>query len=177
MDLKKDALVHKYALEVVQKAKDSDQLAVVYEDVSQILDIFEETKLNAVLTSERFEKVEKMGLIRQLPHSGHHYLNQLLESLATEDEFGMILPILQEVIVKIGEETQIFDMEVVAAQPLTQLQKERLRHIVETKFLIKTHRLIETIDEKLLGGFVIKVNNQIIDASVQTQIQDIKQKL
>ncbi|MGT2681994.1 F0F1 ATP synthase subunit delta [Streptococcus porci] len=177
MDLKKQALVHKYAQALVEKAKSLGQLTIIYEEVSQMIDVFDETKLDAVLTSDKFDKLEKAGLIRRLHHSNSSDLNQMLENLISEDDFGMILPVLQEVLVKIGEETQIFDMEVVAAQPLTQNQKERIRQIVESKFAIKTHHLIETIDQSLIGGFIIKVNNQIIDASVRTQIQDIKQKL
>jgi len=177
MDLKKQALLHKYAQDLVEKAKTLGQLTLVYDDVSQLLDIFEETKLDAVLISDKFDRVEKAGLIRKLRLQNSQELKQMLENLIAEDDFGMILPVLQEILVKIGEETQIFDMEVLAAQPLTQSQKDRIRQIVESKFAIKTHRLVETIDQSLIGGFVIKVNNQIIDASVRTQIQDIKQKL
>lgn len=177
MDLKKQALVHKYAQHLVEKAKAIGQLTVVYEEVSQLIDIFNETQLDLVLSSDKFDKTEKVGLISRLHSANSTELNVMLESLISEEEFRLILPVLQEILVKIGEETQIFDMEVVAAQPLTTEQKERIRHIVETKFLIKTHHLIEIVDESLIGGFIIKVNNQIIDASVKAQLQEIKQKL
>lgn len=162
---------------MVQDAKFRDQLTVLYENTSGLIDIFVETKLDAVLGSDKFDSSEKAGLLRRLNRPESPLLNTFLDTAIAEKEFGMILPVLQEVLVKIGEETQIFDMEVVVAQPLTQAQKERIRKIVETKFLIKTHHLIETVDDSLIGGFIIKVNNQIIDASVRTQIQDIKQKL
>ncbi|MFC5630434.1 MULTISPECIES: F0F1 ATP synthase subunit delta [Streptococcus] len=177
MDLKKEALVHKYAQELVQNAKFRDQLTVLYENTSDLIAIFSETKLDSVLGSDKFDATEKAGLLHKLSRPESPLLNTYLDTAVAEKEFGMILPVLQEVLVKIGEETQIFDMEVVVAQPLTLAQKERIRQIVESKFSIKTHHLFETVDDGIIGGFIIKVNNQIIDASVRTQIQEIKQKL
>lgn len=178
MDLKRQALVHRYAQDFVQKANQSGRLTVNYEAVSGLIDVFEETKLDAVLTSDKFDKPEKVRLIRQLRQTSDSLeLSQLLDSLIADEDLGLILPILKEILVKIGDETQIYDMEVVVSTPLTPEQRSRLRDIVETKFLIKTHHLIETLDPSIIGGFIIKVNNQIIDASVRSQLQEVKQKL
>lgn len=177
MDLKKQALVHKYSQDFVQVAKQSNRLTVNYEAVSELIEVFEETKLQSVLTSDKFDRPEKVRLITQLRRSNSLELNQLLDNLTVSEDLGLVLPILKDILIKIGDETQIFDMEVLVASPLSESQRERLRHIIETKFFIKTHHIIETIDETIIGGFIIKVNNQIIDASVRKQLQELKRKL
>lgn len=177
MDLRKQALAHKYAQDFVQEAKQLNHLAINYDAVSELIDVFEETKLQAVLISDKFERPEKIGLVQQLRRSNSLELNQLLDNLTGKEDLTLILPILKEILIKIGDETQIFDMEVLVASPLSEDQRERLRQIVENKFSIKTHQITEILDESLLGGFVIKVNNQIIDASVRKQLQELKRKL
>lgn len=177
MDLKKQALVHKFAQDFVQQAKKNNRLAVNYESVSELIDVFEETKLQAVLISDKFDKPEKVRLVQQLRRSDSLELNQLVDGVIGEGEVELILPILKEILIKIGDETQIFDMEVLVASPLSEGQRERLRQTVEHKFLIKTHHITEVIDETIIGGFIIKVNNQIIDASVRSQLQELKRKL
>lgn len=177
MDLKKQALVHKFAQDFVDRASQTNQLAHSYEEVSRLLDVFEETRLQAVLTLDTFSDAEKIEVLDSLRSTNNTEINRLFDTLIAENELTLFEPVLREIGLKISEKTQIFDMEVIVAQPLTKEQKERIRQIIETKFGIKTHHLIETLDPSILGGFIIKVNNQIIDASVRSQIQELKQKL
>jgi len=49
--------------------------------------------------------------------------------------------------------------------------------IVSQKFEIKTRRLVEKIDEDLIGGFVIKAKNKVVDTSIRSQLQTFKTNL
>ena len=64
-----------------------------------------------------------------------------------------------------------------SASPLSEEQKTRLLAIVSQKFEIKTRRLVEKIDEDLIGGFVIKANNKVVDTSIRSQLQTFKTNL
>ncbi|MFS9195398.1 F0F1 ATP synthase subunit delta, partial [Streptococcus sp. OMI750] len=61
--------------------------------------------------------------------------------------------------------------------PLSEGQKARLLAIVSQKFEINTRRLVEKIDEELIGGFVIKAKNKVVDTSIRGQLQTFKTNL
>ena len=60
---------------------------------------------------------------------------------------------------------------------LTDEQKERILALVAEKFGVKAGKLVEDIDESILGGFVINVNNKVIDTSIRRQLQEFKMNL
>ena len=64
-----------------------------------------------------------------------------------------------------------------SASPLSEEQKARLLAIVSQKFEIKTRRLVEKIDEDLIGGFIIKAKNKVVDTSIRSQLQTFKTNL
>ncbi|MFP9075890.1 F0F1 ATP synthase subunit delta, partial [Enterococcus faecalis] len=41
----------------------------------------------------------------------------------------------------------------------------------------KAGKLVENIDESILGGFIINVNNNVIDTSIRRQLQTFKMNL
>ncbi|MFX3870708.1 F0F1 ATP synthase subunit delta, partial [Streptococcus suis] len=65
-----------------------------------------------------------------------------------------------------------FEASVVSVYPLTEAQKERLRHLVEQRLSLRVRNITEELDQSLLGGFIVTVNHQVIDASVRTQLKD-----
>ena len=65
----------------------------------------------------------------------------------------------------------------VSVYPLTEAQKERLRHLVEERFALRVRNITEELDQSLLGGFIVTVNHKVIDASVRTQLKDVRKKL
>ena len=75
------------------------------------------------------------------------------------------------------QEDNTYDVTVTSASPLSEEQKARLLAIVSQKFEIKTRRLAEKIDEDLIGGFVIKAKNKVIDTSIRSQLQTFKTNL
>lgn len=177
MDAKKQAVVQRIAQDFVEKVSRTNKLAISYEEVSRLLDIFEETRLQAVLTLDTFTDAEKIQIIDNLRSTNNTEFNRLFDTIIAQNELTLIEPILREISAKIAEATQIFDMEVVTAVPLSDEQKVKLRQKVEARFGVKTHHIIETLDPSILGGFIIKVNNRVIDASVRSQLQEVKQKL
>ncbi|NBM10576.1 F0F1 ATP synthase subunit delta, partial [Streptococcus equi] len=64
-----------------------------------------------------------------------------------------------------------------SAVPLSEEQKQRVRTVVSKRLAVKTGRLIEKVDPSLIGGFMISVNNKVIDTSIRRQLQAFKMNL
>ncbi|MFC3927067.1 F0F1 ATP synthase subunit delta [Streptococcus caprae] len=177
MNAKDVTLVKKQAHALVTSALEKEQTWPVYEEVDALVKIFKETNLQDVLTSDLIPKSEKIAYVRKLRQSEFHDLNQLMEVFISEDKLPLLLPVFEEVLLEISQTTHVFNIELTTAVPFSLEQKERLREFVEGRFAIQTREIIETIDETLIAGFVVSVNNQIIDTSIRHQLQELKNKL
>ena len=68
------------------------------------------------------------------------------------------------------------EVEVTVAKKLTKEQLENVRRRVSDA--LKTTAVInQKIDESIIGGLVLKVQDKLIDASVRTQLQTIKKRM
>ncbi|WP_019785772.1 F0F1 ATP synthase subunit delta, partial [Streptococcus sobrinus] len=56
-------------------------------------------------------------------------------------------------------------------------QKERILALGNQKFEISAQTLVEDLDESIIGGFVLQGNNKIIDTSIRSQLQQLKNNL
>ena len=87
--------------------------------------------------------------------------------------YQILIAVLEEISVATNE----YDVLITTAIPLSEEQRERILSFVQGKFGIVAGRLIEKNDESILGGFIISVNNTIIDTSIRSQLQQLKMNL
>lgn len=74
------------------------------------------------------------------------------------------------------EKKGIKQVEVVSAHPITHENEkqilEQLNTLVKSKFEVK-----KKVDESLIGGVVIKMDDQMLDASVKNNLEQLKNNL
>lgn len=63
-----------------------------------------------------------------------------------------------------------------SAQPLNEALVIQIREILEKEFNAKVE-LSQKVDQKLIGGFVLRVEDQQYDASLSTQLRKIREQL
>ena len=177
MDKKTQALVEQYAKSLVEIAIEKDSLAELQSETEALLSVFEETNLADFLSSLVVSRDEKVKLVRLLQESSSVYLNNFLEVILQNEREVYLQAILRGALVEIGRITNEYDIVVTTAVSLSDEQKTRIRETVARKFDVKAGRLIEKIDQSIIGGFVINVNNKVIDASIRRQLQQVKMNL
>lgn len=65
---------------------------------------------------------------------------------------------------------------ITVTKPLSESQRNRLIENLEKKYEMNII-LDETVDEKILGGIIIKIDEDLIDGSVRTKLDDVKNSL
>ncbi|AFY31007.1 ATP synthase F1 subunit delta [Calothrix sp. PCC 7507] len=114
----------------------------------------------------------KKALIRQiLGESTSPYLRNFLLILVDKRRIAFLEPILQQYIVLLRQLNQTVLAEVSSAVPLTEAQQQT---IIEKVIAITNARQVELatkIDSSLIGGVIIKVGSQVIDASLRGQLR------
>lgn len=177
MDKKTQALVEQYAKCLVEIAIEKDSLAELQSETEALLSVFEETNLADFLSSLVVSRDEKVKLVRLLQESSSVYMNNFLEVILQNEREAFLKAILEGVQKDFVIATNQHDIVVRTAVVLTDEQKERILALVAEKFGVKAGKLVENIDESILGGFVINVNNKVIDTSIHRQLQEFKMNL
>ena len=177
MGVKEATIVHQYAYQFVENIAYREDIWSIYDEVRRMIAIIEETKLNCILSSPTVSNEDKADFVRKLRQSEYRFVNDLIESLIQDEHFDLLLPTLEDILLKISKSKNEYDMVLTSFQPLTEEQKQRLTAIVEERFSVKVHQIIEEIDKELLGGFIVNVNHRVIDTSVRAQLGDIRKKL
>lgn len=177
MGVREAALVHKYAYQFVEEVSHREDIWNIYDEVNRMISIIQNTKLNRLLSSPTVSTQDKHEFIRNLRQSEYRFINDLVEDLIQDKNYDLLLPTLEDILLKISKSKNEYDMVVTTFQAMTEEQKQRLMVIVEERFSVKVHNIIEEIDKELLGGFVVNVNHRVIDTSVRTQLGDIRKKL
>lgn len=177
MTKKELALIEQYAKSLVEVAIEKDFLNALKEDVYAILETMKASNLDKILSSLAYSPDDKANLVRLLKDSSSVYVNNFLEVVIQNQREYLLYDMLKTVLKEIAQETNTYDVTVTSAIPLTEEQKNRVISVVLSKFGIQTGRLIERIDASIIGGFIISVNNQVIDTSIKRQLHDFKMKL
>jgi F-type H+-transporting ATPase subunit delta len=66
--------------------------------------------------------------------------------------------------------------ELVTAVPLNDMLRKSILNFIHERFNTKVE-LQEEVDEKLIGGFILRVGDQQIDASISSKLERIKKSL
>jgi len=70
----------------------------------------------------------------------------------------------------------ITSVQVSVANAMNDAQKQQLTSMIENQYKTKAF-LTETVDSSLLGGFVLRIDDTLFDASVKTKLMNIKKEL
>lgn len=177
MNARENALVQKYALSFVEKVSDHAEIWEMYDQLSELITIIHDSKLNRLLLSATVSKEEKAAFVRTVRQSSFWQINDLIEDIIRDGHADLLLETLERVRLQISKFKNEFEAHVVSVYPLTEAQKDRLRQLVEKRFSLRVRTIIEELDQSLIGGFIVTVNHKVIDASVRTQLKDVRKKL
>lgn len=104
------------------------------------------------------------------------YSKNLIELLASNKKIMLLPEIARQYAILLATEKQELAAEIISAFPLSDQQKQRLQGVLETRFKNKIILDCKT-DQNLLGGLMVRINDQIIDGSVLGRIERLRTKL
>ncbi|MDD5397369.1 MAG: ATP synthase F1 subunit delta [Candidatus Moranbacteria bacterium] len=68
----------------------------------------------------------------------------------------------------------IVEARVTSARKLEEVQLENIAAFIKEKYSAKAVEIENIVDEKIKGGIVIKVGDEVLDASVENQLKKLK---
>lgn len=121
--------------------------------------------------TERAELLQRVFQDKLQPLLAH-----FLEVLAAKGKLGHLDQIADAYDDLLDEQLGKIEVDVTVAQQLSPEQLEDVRRKVSTA-LSKDAVVHQYVDESIIGGLILRVQDKLIDASVKTQIQKLKEQL
>lgn len=135
-------------------------------------------ELNNFLANPFVKPENKKNLLKQLlGESVNPYLRNFLLLLVDRRRIGFLEEILQQYLALLRQLNQTVLAEITSAVPLTESQKQAITEKVITLTKAAQVELATKIDSDLIGGVIIKVGSQVIDASLRGQLRRLSLRL
>lgn len=177
MDKKTLTLVENYSKSLVDVAIENNVVTEVRQNIVAIKEIFATSDMAKTFSNEGFVQSDKALLISLLQKESHPFVKNFLEVIKQNEREVLLEAILESSLEKLAAKTKEFPLDIEVASSLTDEQKTKLKLAVQQKFDISVESINEIIEPDLIGGFILKANNKIIDTSIKTQLQQLKMNL
>jgi len=119
----------------------------------------------------------KKGVLEQVSGDLNPLFANFLKLLVDKGRVGFLMPILKRYQELLRQLRKTVLAEVTAAVELSDAQKEQIRQKVAKMTEAQQVDLEVTLDPELLGGVIIKVGSQVVDASLRGQLRRLSMQL
>ncbi len=142
------------------------------EDVASLLNLLQTSpELNTFITSPIVKGEDKKAVLKQISQGIDPFITSFLMILVDRRRIVVLEGICQHFRTLIRKLNQIVLAEVTSAVELTDGQKQAVVDQVKSITKAQNVELVTKIDPELIGGVIIKVGSQVIDASLRGQLR------
>lgn len=165
----------RYAKSLIDLAQEQNVVDTVYQDMLFFKKTAEENRgLMLALKSPVVRHDKKLAILEGVFKTRVSSTSYTIFTIITKKNREAIMFSIAEEFVKLYDEKKgIVKAIITSSMPLTApLRKEFMSIVAEATG--KTVELEERVDEKLIGGYVLRVGDRQIDASIRTRLNDLK---
>ncbi|RVU97651.1 ATP synthase F1 subunit delta [Coriobacteriales bacterium OH1046] len=168
-------IAERYAQAFFSLAKDEDAVAELKGEASALKAVCDRDLIR-LLDNRSVTKDEKKALFRESIRGADRNLMNLLYLLVDEGRGHYLAEILGGFISLCNEDLGIQEVMVYSARPLTEEERAEIGGAVGGK-LGKAVEIANRIDESLLAGTRILINDRVYDSSLKAKVRSLKEEL
>lgn len=168
-----------YGEALFQLALENGELDVIYEEILVAYDALKENKdFVKFLNHPKISKENKIKTVEEIFKGRFHDTTVgFLVIIVEKGRYNKILSIFQYFIHTVREYKKIGTAYVASATELTKDQKEKIeKKLLETTEYVSID-MNYTVDPSLLGGFVIRIGDRVVDSSLRLRLDLLKKDL
>lgn len=168
----------RYAKSLIELAKEKNVLEPVYQDMLLFKDTADKNRgLMLALKSPVVRHEKKLGILKSLFESRVNPVTYAIFNIITRKNRESILDeIANEFIKSYNTFNGIQYATVTSSTPLTDELRKQIAGLV-TSSTGKKVELAEKVDSSLIGGFVLRIDDRQIDASLRSRLNELKLQL
>ncbi|HMQ67412.1 MAG TPA: ATP synthase F1 subunit delta [Ignavibacteria bacterium] len=167
----------RYTTALYDVAQEQDKLNGVTTDIEKILGLINSNRdLELFFKSPIVSKSKKLALINEIFSGNISRLTLDFMILLVNRRREFLLQGLFEDFLNLRKEKEgIVDVLVKTSIPLSDEEKQSMKMKIDSYTRLKGNMRYE-IDKSIIGGFVAKINDTILDASIKRQLERLKDK-
>lgn len=167
----------RYAKALLELALDQNKIEVIESNMQQILTVAEEAHDFQVFLNSPLIKVDKkIEVIKSIFGNFDALSISFLELVSNNGRESFITEIAHSFLNQLKEHRGIVPVTIISAQKLDAKTKEQITSKISAS-IQGTLEITENVDESLIGGFIVRMGDHQIDASVSNQLNRLKQEL
>ena len=167
----------RYAKALFQSALEKDILDRVNQDMIRVKEISSLPDVKTILTNPVIRPSRKSTILHGLFEGDLHQLSMGLIDLAVKNGRERYIPSIARVFIHETKNYKgITESALTTAVKVDPEIKKQVSSLIEKLFNTRVD-LKENIDESIIGGFILKVDDNYIDASVRTKLRKIRKEL
>lgn len=168
----------RYAKSLFALGKETDALLVLKQDIELLYQCIREIpELKVVIHSPVIRSLEKIKLFDEMFRAAFNPVTLTFIRLVLDKRREEYLAGISRYFLTLMKTEQgIQAADVVTATPLSENLRQSILNLITRKFKAQVE-LNESVDPALIGGFILRVGDQQIDASITSKLRKIKQEL
>lgn len=172
-------LASRYAKSLLDIAVEKNSLEATLKDMKLLHDICVMSReFETMLRSPVISGDKKLSVINAVVKSYNSELTNAFIKLLVSKGRELNLPeISNEFLAQYNELKNIRTVKLTTATPVSDGVKSSIQSKLSGYMPGSSIQLNTAVDEKLIGGFVLELNDKLYDASVQKKLSDMKTKL
>jgi F-type H+-transporting ATPase subunit delta len=167
----------RYAKAILEMANQNGTTDQVNSDMTLMQDAWKQSKdLQMFLTNPVIKQEMKRNALLEVFPQAQKETNALFELLYQNKRFDLLYVITQKFQELLLVQNGIVKATVTTAIPMTaELEKQ----VLEKAKQMTSHQVIleHKVDESIIGGFILRVGDQQLNASVASRLQEIKREI
>lgn len=167
----------RYAKALLELALDQDKLALVEADMLQLIKMSEEVHDFYVFINSPLIQIEKkVAVIHSIFKDFNEVTLKFLALVTNNGREGAMIEIAKQFIAQLMSHRGIVPVTIISAKTLDAQTKAQITSKISAS-IKGTLEITENVDESLIGGFIVRMGDHQIDASVSNQLNRLKQEL
>ena len=166
----------RYAKAVFELAKEDKAVAKVEADLDALeAALADSADFRALISSPVYSRDEQAGAIAALAKKMglSAIVSNVLALMSNKRRLYIIPQMVQALRAAIAEDKGEITAEVTSAKALTKTQADKLAKALATS-VGKSVKINATVDEKLIGGLVVKMGSKMIDTSIASKLNSLQ---
>jgi len=167
----------RYAKSFLELAIEKDSMGSAQEDMTVVAQAYDDSReLQLLLHSPIIKVDKKLSVLKEIFTDNISAVSMAFIGIITKKGRESLLgQIAHAFIIMAKERKNIFAAQVVSAIALDDSLRERVLEIIAE---VKPGgiELNEVVDPKIIGGFVLRIGDQMVDASVSTKIRELQRE-
>jgi F-type H+-transporting ATPase subunit delta len=167
----------RYAKAIIELAQDENQEDQVLQDFKSIHSTIEAHKdLRLMLSSPLIEVSKKQSVLLEVFKSTQSLVQKLIKTLASNNRVDLLKEVSEAYIALYNTKHHIQSATVITAVEMTKDIEDKVQNKIK-EITGYTANLSNQVDEKILGGFILRLKDLQFDASVSHSLTRFKRQL